>query len=76
MENTIFTSHNGDMTAMLRVLPMQPRENLSICKVYVVPVFVSSFQIISIGRVPEIKPATFRYQALYRLSQSCHGIRD
>lgn len=52
---------------MLRVLPMQPRENLSICRVQVVPVFLSYFKTLrpsSIKRSTDSELVLSRYQGL------------
>ena len=56
--DTIFTSPTGDGTATL--WSSEPREGLAICRANAVPSFLSHFNTMSIGPVPEIEPVTPR----------------
>ena len=46
----------------------EPSEGLAVCSAKAVPSFLSYFKTLRIGLTTGIEPATFRSQALYRLS--------
>ena len=57
--DTIFTSPNGDETAIFK-WSSEPREGLAACSAKDVPSFLSHFKTLSNGPAPGIEPATFR----------------
>ena len=59
IQDTIFTSPPREGTAILRIYP-SPLEGLAVCRAKEVPSFLSYFETLSIGPVPEIEPATSR----------------